>query len=85
MGLMEFDEFFQRVIADNICVEDEDKAFFVVGLDELLCEFERSRCTCGLLLFGVGHFDLVLFLKLSEPSQVLAHLEVEVEDNLFDS
>lgn len=83
MGFVEVDQLLERIVTDDVAVEHQDEARFVSFLDDLFSELERSGSADCFLLLGVSHLDFVLLLELLKPRQVLADLEVEVEDDFL--
>jgi hypothetical protein len=53
----------ERVVADDIAVEDEEESFWVILAQDLLCEFEGTCSAQGLSLLRVGNLELVLLLE----------------------
>jgi hypothetical protein len=83
--LMEGLELLERIVADDVAVEDEKESLLVVLPQNLLCELEGAGRAQGDLLLGVGDFDVILLLERLEGVPDVVRLVVDCDDHFHHS
>lgn len=80
VGVVEFEQLLQRVLADDVRVQDED--WGVVLLEDLGSQLERTGGAEGLFFDGEGDGDTVLLFVLLEGADHHLRLVVDGENNV---
>lgn len=82
---MKFLELGERVVTNNVTIEDKEQPLFISLPQDALGELERTGSTECHFLLGVGDLDLVLLFKWLERGLDVVCLIVDGDDDFHHS